>query len=269
MKTLYLFILTLFIPLLFYGKSEINIETSTPTEVGVNQSFTVNIKLNKADIKDFAKLEVSFASDIEVSAINYSNAMFISKSNKVKFIWINIPKEKIINLSFLVKFPYYKQRNIEIVSKFSFIKNQKTQTVSSLNNIFVIPKLLVNSKKSLLIKKQKDMSNKELKRLILFELNTNINKDLVYHVQIAALKNNINHKILEEIIEKDFKIKEIYESGFHKYYIGDFYSLEIANMFKEYCGITGAFVVPFYNGKKITLSESKEIIKNKEISENY
>ena len=266
MKTLYFFILTLFIPLLFYGKSEINIETNTPNEVGVNQDFTVSIKLDKADIKDFAKLEISFSSEIEVlNAISYANAMFIAKSNKVKFIWINIPKDKTINLSFLVKFPYYTKRKIEILSEFSFIENKKTHVVSSLNNMFVIPELFANTK----TKEQNKISNEELKRRILFELNTNINKNVVYHVQIAALKNNINSKILRDIIEKDFKITETYESGFYKYYIGDFSSLEIANMFKEYCGIKGVFVVSYYNGEKITLNKAKEIIRNKEISENY
>ena len=269
MKTLYIFILALFLPIFFYGETEIKIETNTSCEVGVNQEFIFNVKINKADINGFAKLEVVFPCDVDVKAIEYSSAMFIAKSNKVKFIWMDIPKSETIELSFSVIFPYFYERKVDVLSKFNFLKDDKTQTISSLSSVLVIPKLLSNSEKSLLIKEQIKMNKKEVKRRILFELNTNLGKDLVYCVQIAALNNNINDLLLKELIESDFEIKEKFINGMYKYYIGNFYSIEVANMFKDYCGINGAFIIPYYKSERITISKSKELTNTEALSDKY
>jgi hypothetical protein len=268
MKTLRI-LLAILLPMIIYGSQDIRIETNTISEIGINQNFDVNITLHKSDIEGFAKLEIIFPCNIEVNANEYSSALFVNKGKNVKFIWINLPKDKIINLSFSVKMLYYVDRKIDITSKFNYLKDNETKTIYSINNLLVIPDLFSNSAKSELTKEKIKMSTNETKRRILFDLNTNLNKKLVFNVQIAALKSNINDKILKDLIEDEFEVKEIYEDGYHKYYIGSFYSLEVATMYKDYSGIKGAFVTPIYDGHRITINDAKEIIKNKEVSETY
>jgi len=269
MKTIYIFILALFLPLSFYAETEIKIETTTDQEVGVNQEFIINIKLDKVDIEGFAKLDVLFPCDVQLKPIEYSSAMFIAKSNQVKFIWMELPKSEIIELSFSVKFLYYSDRKINFLTSFNYLKDNEKRFISINNSVLVIPELLTSSDKSLLIKEQIKLSNKEIKRRILFELNTKLDKDMIFRVQIAALNNNINENLLKELIESDFEIKEEYINGMHKYYIGNFYSLEVANMFKEYCGINGAFVIPYYKSERITISKSKDLTKTDALSDVY
>jgi len=269
MKTLYIFTLALFLPLFFYAKTEIKIETNTIQEIGVNQEFIINIKLNKADIKGFAKLEVKFPCDVIVKPIEYSSALFIAKSKYIKFIWVELPKCENINLSFSVKFPYYFKRKIDFLSTFNFLNDNETHVISENNSILVIPELLISADKSNLLKEQIKLSNKEIKRRILFDLNTKLYKEIVFRVQIAALNNNINQQLLQELIENEFEIKEELINGIHKYYIGNFYSLEVANMFRDYCGINGAFVIPYYKSERITISKSRELIKIDALSDVY
>ena len=269
MKTLYIFILAILAPLFFYGETEINIETTTTQEVGVNQEFIVNIKLDKADIEGFAKLDVLFPCDAKVKAIEYSSALFIAKSQKVKFIWMELPKCETIELSFSVEFPYFYKRKVDFVSNFNYLKDNKTHIISTKGSVLVIPELLSDKNKSLLVKEQLKLSEKDIKRRVLFELNTKLDKDLIFRVQIAALNNDNNEKLLKELIESDFDIKEEFINGMYKYYIGNFYSLEVANMFKEYCGINGAFVIPYFNSERITISKSKELTNTEALSDKY
>jgi hypothetical protein len=206
---------------------------------------------------------------VQVKPIEYSSAMFIAKSNQVKFIWMELPKCETIELSFSVKFLYFYERKINFISNFNFLQDNETHIISENNRVFVIPELLSNPDKSLLVKEQIKLSNKEIKRRILFDLNLKLDKDLVFRVQIAALNSDINDRLLKELIESEFEIKEEYINGMHKYYIGNFYSLELANMFKDYCGINGAFVIPYYKSERITISKSKDLTKTDAISDVY
>lgn len=235
-----------FLSILVFGNEEVNISIESPNRVEINKEFLINIKISKDNYNSIARFEINFPVSIKVTEIESSSAIFISQPNTVKFVWINIPKQNIINLSFKVSIDYFTDENIEFISKYNYINNNDTKTTTTIKKLTLIkPSDIAKSKAK---REEVTKSIVNVKRRILFELATKLDKDLVYIVQIAALKSNKKSKQLIKLIDSDFEIKEQYVDGFYKYYFGNFYSLETANMCKDFSGIKGAFVIPYYKG---------------------
>lgn len=267
MKNYKIIFLLLILPTLIFGSENLKILIETPTKVSINETFIVNVELHKSDIQGFAKFEVIFPCNIIVESINNSTALFVAKDNNVKFIWLDIPKDEIINLSFTINIPFYNTDNINIKNNFYYLSDNERKVLSEHYIIKLSDKLISNSNYEASVNKL-EANKEDIKRRILFDLNTNLNREIVYRVQIIALKNNVSDEFLKEIIENEFDVKTETKDGYIKYYIGNFYSLDIATMFKDYCGIRGAFIIPTYKGERITIKYAKEIRSNSMANQN-
>ncbi|MCX7954444.1 MAG: hypothetical protein N3A01_04550 [Bacteroidales bacterium] len=93
-------------------------------------------------------------------------------------------------------------------------------------------------------------------------INAPLPEGLVFKVQIGAfyrpVKDNVFRGIYPVTAEK------LPESRFYRYFVGLFYSEEAAAMVRDYIkplGFPDAFIVAFYNGKRIPLYEARKILK--------
>ena len=257
MNKVIVFAIIILFPFFLFSNNNVEIEVNTPSNVEIGKEFIVNVKLNKSNYSGIARLELEFPISVNATQIENSSAIFIKQANTVKFIWINLPKDDVVIVSFKVRVDYFTEENIEVTAKYNYTSNNKLKTVSTINKLkFFKP---VNADEAIAKKDDIAKSVVNVKRRIVFELNTKLDKNLVYTVQVAALKSNKNGKRLIKLIDSEFEIKEYIDNGYYKYFFGNFYSLETAIMCKEYCGINGAFVIPYYKGKRITIEESKNI----------
>ena len=88
---------------------------------------------------------------------------------------------------------------------------------------------------------------------------------LVYRVQILAVQNQQKSKVQE--LKNKYKLTDvIYEENvdsWYKYTVGSFATVQEASNYRLQMvnkGIEGAFVVPYYLGKRITLQKAREIL---------
>jgi hypothetical protein len=88
---------------------------------------------------------------------------------------------------------------------------------------------------------------------------------LVYRVQILAVQNQQKSKVQE--LKNKYKLTDvIYEEkvdSWFKYTVGSFATVQEASNYRLQMvnkGIEGAFVVPYYLGKRITLQKAREIL---------
>ena len=83
---------------------------------------------------------------------------------------------------------------------------------------------------------------------------------LNYKIQIGVFRNNPDPAMLEKL--QDVSSEVLPGSGLKKYYTGNFNNYDDAvNMISQVrqIGFDGAFVVAFYHGKQITVSEAREL----------
>ena len=99
-------------------------------------------------------------------------------------------------------------------------------------------------------------------------LTTAANKGIVFKVQVGAYKEKVPIEDANKLLNiSNRKIKTFTdENGLMIYTVGEFLEYESANAMKTQViseGITGAFIIAFKDGKKISASDALEMIKNK------
>ena len=89
---------------------------------------------------------------------------------------------------------------------------------------------------------------------------SNIQPDkIIYKVQIAASKVELKNEHLKNIYNGNYKVEMIIEEGMFKYQIVAGNSFKEALSIRKECGVRGAFIVPYSNGKKISLKDAIKI----------
>jgi len=74
-----------------------------------------------------------------------------------------------------------------------------------------------------------------------------------FKVQIVACRVPLNSEFLKEIYSGLEQFEELYENEWYKYSIGQFNTYESAGQLRDKCGVKGAFIIGYLNGKKIKL----------------
>ena len=72
-------------------------------------------------------------------------------------------------------------------------------------------------------------------------------EEFIYKIQLAESKAPINQRMLKKIYDGEKQVQMLSEGGWYKYVIGDFYSFNEANNFKQQYSINEGYVVRYKN----------------------
>lgn len=239
------------------AKGDVSIFLKSPKQVVAGSGYTVEITINKSDISGFSKFESVLPFGFEAEMIEGSGASFVFTDNKAKFIWTNLPAEESFLISYKVWVPIHYSGDKKISGSFHYIYNNEkyTSNFSSILNI-------KNSEKNLIALKPELKQAKPVE--IVYDEINNYCPELIFNVQLLALNTKASDEFLNELCDQSYRIKEDCNEGMYKYYTGGFYSLESAIEFRNNCGIKDAFIVVYYKGIRISISEAQEIKKNQQ-----
>ncbi len=197
------------------------VEKEEPTEISVNINrrvvsfrenvYKIEITVSQTGIQDFGKIQefVPIGAKIEEGAI--VNAAFSSIKNKVKFVWMSIPKMETFVVTYLVDLTDADNKDIKsITGSFSYLDNNSASKKVDINFGSAALILASNTNTS----KESDLKpeEKETKQTITDENKTSINsssntsanseeKIAVVTLEVAVAENattNIKSKEEEE-----------------------------------------------------------------------
>ncbi|GAB4447736.1 MAG: hypothetical protein Fur0028_02680 [Bacteroidales bacterium] len=221
-----------------------------PPKLQAGTEYSIDIIIHKENISGFAKLELYMPVGIDLYPIESSGATLIKQNQMAKYIWLELPSGKELKINAKIKVDYRISGYKEIYGNFYFIQDKNKSKIS----VGIIPFQVLNGFKWKNDRNQKQVAEypktvetNKIKPAILNQTN-------YFRVQIAAFKKKISKYQLSEIYSEVEFIKEEFIDGLYKYTIGDFKTLEEAKVFKNQCGIFGAFVVAYENNKRIVLS---------------
>jgi hypothetical protein len=98
--------------------------------------------------------------------------------------------------------------------------------------------------------------NKELEESVRTKGRSVLQDEVEFHLQIAASKTVMPADELKSIYNGAEPVSIIYEEGWYKYHIKAGNSAELAEQFKQSCGIPKAFIVPYKRATKINYFEA-------------
>jgi hypothetical protein len=209
-----------------------------------SKEVKVEITISKDDIGGFARLSELIPAGAEIKYAKAEGGTFDIQHNKLKFIWLALPKKNVVTVTYIVKTESLKEGDYMITGKFCYVDgDQQTKE-------FVMPSSAFNINSKLIASVDKSAKAVAPSHII------------TYGLQLISTKD----KLPADYFSKNFQIKETVqleeESGLNKYIIGEFKSSEEAAVKREAMekeGFKGAFVVAYYNNMRVTLSEAKNL----------
>jgi len=103
-----------------------------------NDGLIINLIVNKGQQERFAKIEEKIPAGYDAMAIDSKEAIFSSKDDLVKFLWMNLPGEEFFSVTYkLIPHNGVVNRDIKIKGTFFYIEdNDKTVSIDILQEEF-------------------------------------------------------------------------------------------------------------------------------------
>jgi hypothetical protein len=128
----------LFIHLPFSGNVSMTLEV--PGQINAGNDLKVQITLNKSDITSFARFQMELPPGITASNGYSANADFTFKDQKVRLIWLKVPKDEVITFNFTIHCNDHLKGNFNIGGIFSYIQdNEKKMVDLQPQQIAIVP----------------------------------------------------------------------------------------------------------------------------------
>ncbi len=131
--------------------SDVSVDMSAPGQVEAGNEIYVEITLDKSDFDSFARFQQEIPAGLTPVPVNTANADFSFKDQKVKFIWLKLPSEQKLTISYKLKVDQRLKGNFNLNGTFSYIANNERKSVEldpkyiSINPSSTIdPKLIVD-----------------------------------------------------------------------------------------------------------------------------
>jgi len=112
-----------------FDLADVEITHNIPEYLVAGKVYDVDIVVKKGTIGGFAKFQMEVPDGVNVKAVETRNSSFTFKSNIVKNIWMSVPEDSEILLSYKFEIAQNFKGNGNITSRFVFIKDNERYSV--------------------------------------------------------------------------------------------------------------------------------------------
>jgi hypothetical protein len=254
------------------------------TEIN-NNEYSVNLLIEKENIEGFVKLEELIPSGFSAAEAQSAGATFSFADEKVKIMWVAMPTDKIISVSYKLITNNPSSGNYTLSGALSYMQEEENKKYLIDNSSFTfkapetVTQKIEEPKKEEVIKeepKKEDSNKNELKKEEpIKEENNNAKvsniplpeKNVKYKVQIAATHQNISDMYFKNKYNLNDKIAREMHEGWNKFTVGGYPTYKDArdkrNNIWNNNKITDAFVTAYNNGVRVTVQEALMISNQK------
>ncbi|MES2514172.1 MAG: hypothetical protein V4580_08500 [Bacteroidota bacterium] len=113
----------------FFGDTPVSISGNFPKNAAVGTEFVAEIKINKATIGGFAKLQLEVPQGFTVKELDSKTGNFSFATNIAKIIWTAMPSDPEFTVKFTIVADASAAGTKAITSKFSFVNNNNKEVV--------------------------------------------------------------------------------------------------------------------------------------------
>jgi len=239
------------------AESKVSVKTTCMQQKAyAGGSFVVKIQIERKNLDSYFMVEQNLPLGMTATGLESQGALFSFKEGKVKYSWLRIPKEEIIELAYRVRVPFEMIGAQEIGGNYYYIENEEKQ-------IFDIPKVGIE------IIEHVPSSDTIAEKAILGIINNSADKppfageikdNIEYRIQILSSTTKLNKDSLRKEFDIKDKIKEEYYNGTYKYMAGTYKTYDDARESKNKMDFARyiPFVVAYNNNTRITVGEAMQ-----------
>jgi hypothetical protein len=112
----------------FILSDEIKVSTNMPAEVIQDSVYTVEVIIDKGDVIGFAKFQQNMPPGFDVQPGEVADASFTFADGKVKFIWMAIPEQEQVKITYTIKATADAPESATVNGKFSYIDDMERKS---------------------------------------------------------------------------------------------------------------------------------------------
>jgi len=127
-----------FYQLLFLG--DLTVTQNIPVIITQGKEAIVEITIDKEGVYGFAKIQQDFPNGFIIEPLELKGATFSFKDNKLKFIWMSLPEERVFTISYKITANETVEGNFMLGGKFSFISENERKNIDIPESNFTIVK---------------------------------------------------------------------------------------------------------------------------------
>lgn len=232
--------------------------TFSSSSVAAGQEITVTVEINKGSVKGIAKLLEEIPEGLTAYEGNSAaiGGVFTFEQQKLKIVWLNVPSENVFRVTYKLKANTDIKNAYHIIGKFSYLVNEVRE------EFFLSEGILLGSAAPSNL--QASVSNNIVIENVASaaKVDTSVSKNEMNKAASSAEKSATTYKVQLGVFgaKKDASVfKNLTDisneevDGKYKYYSGSFTNKADAEKRVEEArkiGFSGAYVVPFVNGKR-------------------
>lgn len=242
------------------------------TNASAPNSYNVEVRIKKGEIKGFAKFQEVLPLGYNAKADKTNGSSASISDGKLKFVWVSLPSDNELVLSYILEKMDPNTQDSKLNNgEFSYLENEQSKKVKLSidilnNNQTYVAETPVQTSTIVAEQTATTQSSTNPPTEIQKETITKKEGNVMYLVQIGAFKNAIQ----SDVLSKKFKLTETVNSemaeGFNKFMVGNFNEYKLARNYREEIkqkGCTSAFVVAYNGSKRITVQEALMITSQK------
>lgn len=261
------------------GESSSAVMCSRTITKGINdKEYNVLVKIKKPGVKGFAKYQELVPEGYIIKGGNTSGSSFSVSDGKAKFVWVSLPPEDEINISYIVELGSNANPSAGLNGEFSYLENDQTKKkklpVDFINDngavvtskTFSGNQATNNSSNNSVSNNNSSNSNNSSASNNNSGSSSSNSAGIAYRVQIGAFTNAIASSVLARKFNVSENIKSEMAEGFSKFMIGSYGTYSDARSNREKMknkGCRSAFVVAYNGPKRITVQEALMITNQK------
>jgi len=146
-KKLFCFLcLWLILPTLIKAQAGISVKLDIPGKVEAGKEFNVNVVIKKGALEEFSRFQQELPAGLTASALNSGTADFSFDKQRLRFIWLKLPPQEGINISYKVKVDERLKGQFTIPGEFSYVeKDERKSFIVNSNPVTIQPSPSVNA----------------------------------------------------------------------------------------------------------------------------
>jgi len=107
----------------------VSVKLDVPKEVQAGSEFEVAVTLNKGDLDGFSRFQQTIPAGLTAISGSSSDADFTFSDKRVRLIWLRIPKNEAITVTYHIKVDERLKGTFMLDGKFSYIENNERKSV--------------------------------------------------------------------------------------------------------------------------------------------
>jgi hypothetical protein len=107
----------------------ISVKMDVPAQVSAGSEFEVRITLNKSNLEGFSRFQQNIPAGLTATSGMSSNADFSFSEKRVRLIWLRVPRNDEVMVSYKIKVDEKLKGTFSLSGKFSYIENNDRKSI--------------------------------------------------------------------------------------------------------------------------------------------